>query len=147
MGAKTHCNVMPDEFPESALVFQPPVLGISFIGTSHGFDPKGIYTFCLIADAKSSDTGRTTGFIIWVNGHGVLVDPPVQTTEFLRHSGIHRKSVSKVILTHCHSDHDSGLIRKILEGTALSVHINFARGRRNSVLTLLARREDRTIHH
>ena len=23
--------------------------------------------------------GRTTGFIIWINGNGVLVDPPVQT--------------------------------------------------------------------
>ena len=130
MGAKTHCNVMPDEFPESALVFQPPVLGISFIGTSHGFDPKGMHcAICVLLPAvlllheqhvlKLYALGRTTGFIIWVNGHGVLVDPPVQTTEFLRHSGIHRKSVCKVILTHCHSDHDSGLIRKILEGTLL----------------------------
>jgi hypothetical protein len=29
-------------------------------------------------------SGRTTGFIIWLNGYGVLVDPPMQTTEFLR---------------------------------------------------------------
>lgn len=41
-GPKTHC-MCPDEFPESALVFQPPVLGVSFIGTSHGFDPKGAH--------------------------------------------------------------------------------------------------------
>jgi glyoxylase-like metal-dependent hydrolase (beta-lactamase superfamily II) len=67
--------------------------------------------------------GRTTGFIVWINGHGVLVDPPTQTPEFLAASGIHRHLVSKVILTHCHSDHDSGLLRKILEGEKIEVGI------------------------
>ena len=58
---------LPDEIPPSVALFEPPVLGVTFIGTSHGFDPKG----------------RTTGFIIWINGEGILVDPPIQTPEFL----------------------------------------------------------------
>ena len=47
--------------------FDPPTLGITFLGTSHGFDPLA----------------NTTGFIIWINGHGVLVDPPTSTTRYL----------------------------------------------------------------
>eukprot|EP01103_Thecamoeba_quadrilineata_P012174 TRINITY_DN3074_c0_g1_i1.p1 TRINITY_DN3074_c0_g1~~TRINITY_DN3074_c0_g1_i1.p1 ORF type:complete len:788 (-),score=160.94 TRINITY_DN3074_c0_g1_i1:824-3187(-) len=90
----------------SRSAFDPPVLGVTFIGTSHGFDPKG----------------RTTGFIVWVNGKGVLVDPPIQTGAFLRASGIHRKFVNKAILTHCHSDHDSGLLSRILEGEKIEVY-------------------------
>eukprot|EP01102_Stenamoeba_stenopodia_P008848 TRINITY_DN2592_c0_g1_i6.p1 TRINITY_DN2592_c0_g1~~TRINITY_DN2592_c0_g1_i6.p1 ORF type:complete len:650 (-),score=125.75 TRINITY_DN2592_c0_g1_i6:80-2029(-) len=85
--------------------FVPPVFGVTFIGTSHGFDPKG----------------TTTGFIIWINGNGVLVDPPVQTAEFLKQNRIQKKYVNKIILTHCHSDHDSGLIRQILEGEKIEV--------------------------
>jgi glyoxylase-like metal-dependent hydrolase (beta-lactamase superfamily II) len=65
---------------------------------SHGFDANG----------------TTTGFIIWINGNGVVVDPPVQTTQYLRANGIKNSFVHKVILTHCHSDHDSGLLKKIL---------------------------------
>lgn len=117
---------LPDEIPPSVALFEPPVLGVTFIGTSHGFDPKG----------------RTTGFIIWINGEGILVDPPIQTPEFLLYvlsqsytdslslysqSGIHRRTVKRVILTHVHSDHDSGLIRKILEG-AISAHSAFLTG-------------------
>ena len=30
--------------------------------------------------------------------------------------------VKKVILTHCHSDHDSGLLRKILDGEKIEVY-------------------------
>ncbi len=105
-GPATAFREMRDELSDAVPVFQPPVLGVTFIGTSHGFDPKG----------------RTTGFIIWINGEGVLVDPPVQTTEFLHMSGILRRTVHKVILTHCHSDHDSGLLRKILDGEKIEVY-------------------------
>ncbi|KAL6066497.1 cAMP/cGMP-dependent 3',5'-cyclic-AMP/GMP phosphodiesterase [Balamuthia mandrillaris] len=87
-------------------IFEPPVLGVTFIGTSHGFDPAG----------------KTTGFIIWINGYGVLVDPPVETPKFLEENGINHRFVSKVILTHCHSDHDSGLIRIILGGRKIELY-------------------------
>jgi beta-lactamase superfamily II metal-dependent hydrolase len=72
--------------------FVPPTLGVTFLGTSHGFDAKG----------------HTTGFIIWINGEGIMVDPPIHTTSYLRAHGIKPSFANKVILTHCHSDHDSG---------------------------------------
>eukprot|EP01118_Nematostelium_gracile_P002122 TRINITY_DN1227_c0_g1_i1.p1 TRINITY_DN1227_c0_g1~~TRINITY_DN1227_c0_g1_i1.p1 ORF type:complete len:1049 (-),score=230.27 TRINITY_DN1227_c0_g1_i1:34-2751(-) len=86
--------------------FEPPTLGVTFIGTSHGFDAKG----------------HTTGFIIWINGAGILVDPPPITTEYLRSNGIPASLVQKCILTHCHSDHDSGLLRKILDGEKIELY-------------------------
>jgi glyoxylase-like metal-dependent hydrolase (beta-lactamase superfamily II) len=126
-------------------------------------------------------SGRTTGFIIWLNGYGVLVDPPMQTTEFLRRhvrteapspsffsashcgvvsrpnllQGIHHRFVTKVILTHCHSDHDSGVVQMILEGLlSLSHQRTNARTRSRALLALIrvlplfvfARREDRVVH-
>ena len=78
--------------------FVPPHFGITFIGTGHGFDPST----------------RTSGFILWVDGHGILVDPPVDTTEWMRENGLNPKLIDSVILTHCHADHDSGILQKIL---------------------------------
>eukprot|EP01104_Vermistella_antarctica_P012588 TRINITY_DN3678_c0_g1_i1.p1 TRINITY_DN3678_c0_g1~~TRINITY_DN3678_c0_g1_i1.p1 ORF type:complete len:1033 (+),score=246.66 TRINITY_DN3678_c0_g1_i1:239-3337(+) len=89
-----------DSIPEEVATFDPPVFGVTFLGTSHGFDPRGF----------------TTGFLIWIDGMGILVDPPVQTTEMLQRSGVLGHYIKKVILTHCHSDHDSGIIRQVLDG-------------------------------
>ena len=47
-----------------------------------------------------------TGFIIWVGGTGVLVDPPPSTRAYLGAVGLR---VNKVVLTHCHNEHDGGL--------------------------------------
>lgn len=79
--------------------FQPPHFGITFIGTGHGFDPKT----------------KTSGCILWVNGRGIIVDPPVDSTEWLREHGVNPKLIDSLILTHCHADHDSGTLQKILE--------------------------------
>eukprot|EP01133_Synstelium_polycarpum_P002564 gene2564-2940_t len=86
--------------------FSPPTLGLTFLGTSHGFDPNG----------------STTGFIIWINGAGVLVDPPIGTTTYLAQHGLAGHFVEHVILTHCHSDHDSGLLQKIVEGVKITLY-------------------------
>lgn len=32
--------------------FEPPIFGVTVLGSSHGFDPKG----------------NTSGYIIWING-------------------------------------------------------------------------------
>ncbi|EGG20846.1 cAMP/cGMP-stimulated cAMP/cGMP phosphodiesterase [Cavenderia fasciculata] len=85
--------------------FRPPTFGLSFLGTSHGFDPYG----------------HTTGFIIWINGNGILVDPPIGTTTYLKSKGISHKLVDQVILTHCHSDHDSGILQKIVESEKITI--------------------------
>lgn len=79
--------------------FTPPVFGITTLGASHGFDPVGL----------------TSGFIIWINRRGILVDPPVGTARWMREGGLNPRLISDVIVTHCHSDHDSGIAQKILD--------------------------------
>ena len=89
----------PLERPEAAGPYQPPVFGVTALGTGSGFDP----------------TSATSGFIVWCNRRGVMVDPPVDATLELRHERVHPKLVQDVILTHYHADHDSGLLQKVLD--------------------------------
>jgi CRP-like cAMP-binding protein len=86
--------------------FEPPELGVTVLGASHGFDP----------------TGKTTGFVIWVAGRGLLVDPPVDATMSLREQGVPSKLIDGIILTHCHADHDSGTFQKILDEGRVAVY-------------------------
>ena len=89
-----------------AEAFDPPQHGITFIGTSDGFDPAG----------------RTTGFIIWVNGRGILVDPPRDTSSWLAENGIGLSLITDIILTHVHSDHDSGTLQMLLKRGKIKLH-------------------------
>lgn len=91
----------PDTTP-----FEPPEFGVTVLGSSHGFDPAG----------------KTTGIVLWVGKRGILVDPPVDTTEYLRERGVASKLIDGVILTHCHADHDSGTFQKILEEERINVY-------------------------
>jgi len=86
--------------------FQPPILGITCLGPSHGFDPND----------------NTSGFIIWLNGMGIMVDPPVNSTEWLRESNVNPKLINSIILTHCHADHDAGTFQKILEEGKIRIY-------------------------
>lgn len=40
--------------------YNPPLFSITCLGPSHGFDP----------------TQNTSGYIIWLNHHGIMIDPP-----------------------------------------------------------------------
>jgi CRP-like cAMP-binding protein/ribonuclease BN (tRNA processing enzyme) len=86
--------------------FQPPAFGVTVLGSSHGFDPGG----------------KTTGFVMWINRRGVLVDPPCDATEILGAAGVPPRQVDAVILTHCHADHDSGVFQKVLEEGRVSLY-------------------------
>jgi ribonuclease BN (tRNA processing enzyme) len=86
--------------------FEPPEFGVTVLGSSHGFDPAG----------------KTTGIVIWVGKRGILVDPPVDATEYLREQGVPARLIDGVILTHCHADHDSGTFQKILEEGRINVY-------------------------
>lgn len=86
--------------------FEPPEFGVTVLGSSHGFDPAG----------------KTTGVILWVGKRGILVDPPVDATEYLRERGVPARLIDGVILTHCHADHDSGTFQKILEEERINVY-------------------------
>jgi CRP-like cAMP-binding protein/phosphoribosyl 1,2-cyclic phosphodiesterase len=78
--------------------FVPPNFGITMVGSGHGFDINS----------------NTSGFIVWVLGRGILVDPPIDTTIWLENEGIDARRIEDVILTHCHADHDSGTLQAIL---------------------------------
>ena len=86
--------------------YEPPVLGITCLGPSHGFDPEE----------------NTSGFILWVNHQGIMVDPPVNSTEWLRQSNVNPKNINSIILTHCHADHDAGTFQKILEEGKITIY-------------------------
>jgi CRP-like cAMP-binding protein/glyoxylase-like metal-dependent hydrolase (beta-lactamase superfamily II) len=86
--------------------FAPPAFGLTVLGSSHGFDPAG----------------KTTGFVLWVNHRGILVDPPTDATELLRAAGVAPGTVDSVVLTHCHADHDAGVFQKILEAGRVSLY-------------------------
>jgi len=97
---------VPSLAPVSPRPFRPPVFGVTVLGASHGFDPAG----------------KTTGFVLWVNRHGILVDPPTDATDVLRAAGIAPGMVDAVVLTHCHADHDAGVLQKILEAGRVSLY-------------------------
>jgi hypothetical protein len=88
-----------ESIENSNKVFLPPIFGITTLGSSHGFDPKG----------------KTSGFIFWINGTGIMIDPPIDSAMWLSEENVDPLMVNSVILTHCHADHDSGVMQKILQ--------------------------------
>lgn len=88
---------IPKSLPQKRFI--PPEFGITTLGNSHGFDASG----------------STSGFIVWVGGKGLMIDPPPFSSLVLKNEGIHPSLIAKVIISHCHADHDSGAFHKILE--------------------------------
>ncbi|MBI3890507.1 MAG: cyclic nucleotide-binding domain-containing protein [Candidatus Wallbacteria bacterium] len=86
--------------------FRGPLLGVSVIGSGHGFDPGN----------------RTSGFIIWIESEGVMVDPPVDWLDWFSGYDIHPKQVDTLILTHCHADHDAGTLQKIMQEGRITIY-------------------------
>jgi CRP-like cAMP-binding protein/phosphoribosyl 1,2-cyclic phosphodiesterase len=84
----------------------PPLFSVTCLGPSHGFDPGE----------------NTSGFIIWLNHQGIMVDPPVNSTEWLEDSNVNPKLIDSIILTHCHADHDAGTFQKILEEGKVTIY-------------------------
>lgn len=86
--------------------FEPPLFGVTVIGSGSGFDPGD----------------KTSGYILWVNRRGILVDPPVDSTNWLRSMDINPRLIDDCILTHCHADHDSGILQKLLEEKKINLY-------------------------
>ncbi|KAL4474591.1 hypothetical protein ABPG73_016094 [Tetrahymena malaccensis] len=93
------------EFIDESETITPPDFGVTVLGSSHGFDPKG----------------STTGFIIWIYGKGIMVDPPPFSSQFLKKMGIPSVLIHGIIITHCHADHDAGTFTKLLDDSRVEV--------------------------
>ncbi|GMH51969.1 hypothetical protein TL16_g01128 [Triparma laevis f. inornata] len=98
-------------------VFEPPLFGVTVLGSSHGFDPSG----------------KTSGYVLWLSKRGYMVDPPPHSSAILAQNNIPQSLITGVIITHCHADHDAGTFQKILqEGritlmTTQTIHDSFIR--------------------
>ena len=88
---------------EHGSTFDPPLFGVTMLGSSHGFDA----------------CGSTSGFILWINKKGVMVDPPPYSSRALRQQGIPPNFIEKIIISHCHADHDAGAFHKIIEASPI----------------------------
>jgi CRP-like cAMP-binding protein len=99
------CSI-PDDLREAIqFATERPRFGVTPLGTSHGFDPSGDFT----------------SFVIWIHGKGILVDPSPEALTYLDRIGVAPLDVPYVFLTHVHSDHDGGLIAKLLGGSRTCV--------------------------
>ncbi len=85
--------------------FHPPSFGVTVLGNSHGFDKSG----------------SVSGYVLWVNGRGVMIDPPPYSSATLEREGIRPRTIVGIILTHCHADHDAGAFQKVLTGSPVVV--------------------------
>ncbi len=92
--------------PVTSHRYRPPFFGVTVIGSGHGFDPN-------------SDT---SGFVVWVNGRGILVDPPVDITRWMLINGVDSRLIDDLVLTHCHADHDAGTLQKLLQEGRVRLH-------------------------
>jgi glyoxylase-like metal-dependent hydrolase (beta-lactamase superfamily II) len=62
---------------------------------------------------------ETTGFILWINGRGALVDPPLFTSFYFDKFKIPINLIDWVILTHAHSDSDIGILQRLVESSRM----------------------------
>ena len=85
--------------------FHPPSFGVTVLGNSHGFDKSG----------------SVSGYVLWINGRGVMIDPPPYSSATLEREGIRPRTIVAIILTHCHADHDAGAFQKVLTGSQVVV--------------------------
>ncbi len=92
----------PPETPQS---FEPPLFGVTCLGASHGFDAKE----------------PTSGFILWVNHRGIMVDPPVPSNQVLESFNINPRHIQALLLTHCHADHDAGVLQKCFQESKITL--------------------------
>lgn len=88
-----------------APTFHPPSFGVTVLGNSHGFDKNG----------------STSGYVLWVNGRGIMIDPPPYSSATLEREGIRPQMIMAIIITHCHADHDAGTFQKVMTGSRVAI--------------------------
>lgn len=98
-------STIPPRVPNTPPTFHPPSFGLTTLGNSHGFDKSG----------------SVSGYVLWVNGRGIMIDPPPYSSATLEREGIRPRTIVGIILTHCHADHDAGAFQKVLTGSPVVV--------------------------
>ena len=80
-------------------------MGVTYLGVGSGF----------------SHNRKNSCLIVWSEGKGIMVDAFSEHHESALKYGITDKDINYIILSHVHSDHDSGLIEKILSGQRIKL--------------------------
>ena len=101
----TSCSESESRIPRAPPTFHAPSFGVTVLGNSHGFDKSG----------------SVSGYVLWINGRGVMIDPPPYSSATLEREGIRPRTIVGIILTHCHADHDAGAFQKVLTGSPVVV--------------------------
>ena len=57
------------------------ILGVTILGNSHGFHKSG----------------SVSGYVLWINGHGVMIDPPPYSPATLEREGIRPRTFVGII--------------------------------------------------
>lgn len=99
------CTSFPKPILNRNQSFSIPDFGVTVLGNSHGFDCHG----------------STSGFIVWINKRGIMIDPPPFCSEVLRKENVPPNLIDKIILSHCHADHDAGAFQKVLDAGAIEI--------------------------
>jgi CRP-like cAMP-binding protein len=86
--------------PEIVTPLEKPFMGVTYLGVGSGF----------------SHRRKNSCLIVWSEGKGIMVDAFSEHNESALKYGVTDRDISYIILSHVHSDHDSGLIEKILSG-------------------------------
>ena len=101
--------VLPDllNFVPHVNPINPPLFGVTCLGNGNGFDHNSL----------------SSGYVIWINRRGILVNPPAYSSARLEiEMGIHFSLISNVILTTSHGDFGSGTLQKLLHEGEVTVH-------------------------
>lgn len=98
-------NPDPPPRPDVVKPLEKPFMGVTYLGVGSGFSHKR----------------KNSCLIIWSEGKGIMVDVFSEQNESVLKYGITDKDINYIILTHIHSDHDSGLIEKILSGQRIKL--------------------------
>lgn len=95
----------PDTEPIKIELAKKPHMGVTFLGVGSGFAAKR----------------KDSCLIVWSEGMGIMVDAlPDSNRQNMRY-GISETDIRYSLLTHVHSDHDAGLIEKILQGERIKI--------------------------
>lgn len=79
---------------------EKPFMGVTFLGVGSGFTPKR----------------ENSCLVVWTEGKGIMVDALMGSSLLAMNYGITESDVAYLFLSHVHSDHDVGIIEKLLHG-------------------------------